>query len=69
MIAGIADNEVKREVLGWHELDDRSIQEMVTFFESKEMARDALNKHSTSTAATISSYKQNQPANDSQSVS
>ena len=68
MIAGIADDEVKREVLWWHELDDRSTEERVTFSESKEMIRDTLNKHSTSTTPTISSYKRNQPANESQSV-
>ena len=69
MISGIADDEFKREVLGWHELDERSTEETVTFFESKEMTRDALNKHSsTSTTAAISSYKRNQPATDSQSI-
>ena len=68
MISGIADNEVKKEVLGWHELDDRATEETVTFFESTEMARNALNKHSTSTTGAISSYKRNQPANESQSV-
>ena len=66
MIAGIADDEVKREVLGWHELDDRSPEETVTFFESKEMARDALNKHS-STNASVSSYKRQNKSKDNQS--
>ena len=35
MIAGISDDDVKREVLGWHDLDNKTTEETVTFFEAK----------------------------------
>ena len=54
-ISGLAGDEVKREVLGWHDLDNKTAEETVTHVEAKEMARDALNKHFTTGA--ISAYK------------
>ena len=55
LVSGLADEEVKKEVLGWSELDNKSLEETVTFIEAKEMARDAMNKgHVT---AGISTYK------------
>ena len=42
MISGLVDDEVRREVLGWHDLDEKTADETVTFVEAKEMARDAL---------------------------
>ena len=41
-IAGLSDPDIKREVLGWTELDNKSIAETVTFVEGKEMARNAM---------------------------
>lgn len=58
IIAGLADEDVKKDVLGWSDLDDRSLEETITFIEAKEMARDALNKGSI--AAGLSSYKKAQ---------
>ena len=55
LISGLADVDIKKEILGCPELDNQSVQETVTFIEAKEMARDALAKHSM--AAVISSYK------------
>jgi hypothetical protein len=55
LVAGLVDEEIKKEVLGWSELDNKSLDELVTFIEAKEMARNALNKQSVTAA--VSSYK------------
>ena len=55
IITGLADEEVKRDVLGWSDLDNKSLEETVTFIEAKEMARDAMKKGPI--VAGISSYK------------
>ena len=57
LISGLAEDEIKREVLGWAGLDESSMEETVSFIETKEMAREALNRHSSTNA--ISSYRQN----------
>lgn len=57
LISGLAEDEIKREVLGWSGLDASTMEETVSFIEAKEMAREALNRHSTTNA--ISSYRQN----------
>lgn len=50
--------------------DGKSVEETVTFVEAKEMARDALNKHSSSsgTTADISSYKKRTPRDSGQAI-
>ena len=55
VVAGLVDEEVKKDVLGWSDLDDKSLEETITFIEAKEMARDALNKGQIT--AGISTYK------------
>jgi len=55
LISGLVEDGVKREVLGWPGLDKSTIEETVSFIEAKEMARDALNRHSATNA--ISSYR------------
>ena len=55
VIAGLVDEEVKKDVLGWSDLDNKSLGETVTFIEAKEMARDALGKGPI--AAGLSAYK------------
>ena len=42
IVTGLSDPEIKKDLLGWHGLDDKSISDTVTFVESKEMARNAL---------------------------
>jgi len=64
MISGLVDDEVKREVLGWHDLDEKTADETVTFVEAKEMARDALHRDSSSTTGAISSYKRRSAGKD-----
>ena len=56
LITGLIDDEIRKEVLGWADLDTKNIKETVTFIEAKEMARDALVKQST--AAGITSQRQ-----------
>ena len=63
-ISGIADDEIKREVLGWSQLDEKSIEETVAYVEAKEMARTAMNRGST--AAPISNYKKKSKQSTSQ---
>lgn len=41
LVNGLVDAEIKREVLGWKELDSSTLPETVAFIENKEMARDA----------------------------
>ena len=56
LVSGLVDDDIKKEVLGWAELDRKNVQETVSFIEAKEMAWDSLTKQ-TITAA-ISSYKE-----------
>ena len=56
MVTGLADDDIKKEVLGWTELDHKGVLDTVAFIEGKEMARDSLDQRSTTSAA-ISSYK------------
>ena len=57
MVAGLVDDDIRKDVLGWADLDDKSVNETINFIEAKEMARDALTKYLVNTAAGISSYK------------
>ena len=42
LVAGVADSEIKKELLGWSELDAKSDKEVARFVEEKEMALKAL---------------------------
>ena len=42
LVAGVADSEIRKELLGWSELDAKSDKEVVRFVEEKEMALKAL---------------------------
>ena len=55
MTAGLVDEEIKKEVLGWAPLDEKDVDATVTLIEAKEMARDALNRPLSHSA--VSSYK------------
>ena len=55
LISGLADEDIKRDVLGLPDLDSKSLEDTVSFVEAKEMARDALSK--VVTTAGISSYQ------------
>ena len=55
LIAGLVDEDIK-DILGWAEVDAKSVEETVSYIEAKEMARDALNK-APAVAAGMSTYK------------
>ena len=55
LVSGVADEEIKQDLLGWAELDAKDLNSTVAFLEAKEMARDALNKKPIT--AGISNYK------------
>ena len=55
VISGLADEDVKKDVLGWSDLDNKTLDETITFIEAKEMARDAMSKGPI--AAGLSTYK------------
>ena len=41
LVNGLADAEIRREILGWKNLDSATLVETISFLEQKEMARDA----------------------------
>ena len=41
LVNGLADAEIRRDVLGWKDLDTSSVADTIAFVENKEMARDA----------------------------
>ena len=41
-VSGLCDDDIKKDVLGWADLDNKSLNETIAFVEAKEMARDAL---------------------------
>ena len=55
LVTGLFDDDIRKEVLGWAELDKKGIQNTVGFIEAKEMARDALMKQS---VAGVSAYRE-----------
>ena len=55
LVAGLSDDDIKKDVLGWADLDGKTVEETINFIEAKEMAREALSKY-TVTAA-LSTYK------------
>ena len=59
LISGLADAEIKRKVISWSEVDSKSVEEVVSFIENEEMARDAMATHPVATAA-VSTYKSNE---------
>lgn len=58
LVTGLADEDIRKDVLGWGELDDTNINDTVRFIEAKEMARDAMNQPSINAA--VSAYKSSQ---------
>ena len=55
MVTGLADEDIRKEVLGWGSLDEKNVNETIGYIESKEMARDAMTKPAVT--ASVSSYK------------
>ena len=58
LIAGIADLDIRREVLGTSVILERAVNDVIALVESKDMARNAL----PSSASDIFSFKRGRPA-------
>ena len=54
LISGIADTDIRREMLGTTGILEKSINQIISLVEGKEMARNALS----SSSGSISSFKQ-----------
>ena len=61
LIAGVADSDIRKDLLGWSDLDKKTDKEVVAFVEEKEMARNA---HSGVSAAAISGYRRANKSNE-----
>ena len=57
LVNGLSDADIRREVLGWKELDDSTLLDTIAFVEGKEMARDA---YKGELSAVKSEYKKQQ---------
>ena len=56
LVTGLSDPDIRRDVLGWTELDWKTALEIVTFVESKEMARNALLHRNSGQMSALSRY-------------
>lgn len=59
LIAGIADDDIRRDVLGHPQLDDKCDKDVVTFVEEKEMAKNACHATSRTEVNAMSTYRKN----------
>jgi hypothetical protein len=64
LIAGIADSDIRKELLSIPDLDDKTDKEIVELVEAKEMALKTWNGTTTSGAAGLSNYRKNQKPTD-----
>ncbi len=63
LVAGIADGDIRKDVLGWAELDSKNDKDLVAFIEAKELARNAWNSTPVAGAAAVmSGYKKDVPS-------
>ena len=62
LVTGLVDEDIRRDVFGWSELDTKDVQETVGFIEGKEMAREALNQKPA--VSGLSAYKHQQRVED-----
>ena len=56
LISGVADTDIRKEVLGWSELDTKTDKEVVAFVEEKEVAKKAWTGSSVG-ATVLSGYR------------
>ena len=63
LVAGVADSEIRKDVLGWSELDAKPDKEVVTFVEEKEIAQKAWLGNAAG-AAGISGYRKSPRTED-----
>ena len=57
VVAGIADPDIRKDVLAWSELDAKDDKAVVAFIESKEIAQSAWSGTQTSGTAGLSTYR------------
>ena len=55
MVTGLADEDIRKEVLGWGSLVEKDVNETICLIEAKEMTRDAMTQPAVT--ASVSSYK------------
>ena len=55
MVTGLADEDIRKKALGWGSLDEKDVNETISFIQAKEMARDAMTQPAIT--ASVSSYK------------
>ena len=67
LIAGIADAEISKDLLGWNDLDKKSDREVVEFVEEKEIALNAYSSSHSSTAG-VSAYHKSKKEDDPELV-
>ena len=60
LIAGIADSEIRKEILGISDLDEKSDKDIVALVEAKEMAIKAWSSAPVSDTAGLSNYRREQ---------
>ena len=60
LLIGIADEEIRKDILSWEDLDKKSDQEVVDFAESKELAQAAFNSSSTTSVSSNQSQMMTQ---------
>ena len=54
-VTGLTDKDIRKEVLGWKNLDEKNVNETIGFIEAKEMTRDAMTQPAVT--ASVLSYK------------
>ena len=57
LVAGIADNDIRKDVLGHSQLDSKTDRDIVKFVEEKEMAKNACRETSRSDVNALSQYR------------
>ena len=58
LMNGLVDEDIKKEILGMDDLDNLEVEDMISRIESKETARNALNRINTSSAGISAFQKQ-----------
>lgn len=57
LVAGIADNDIRKDILGHTQLDSITDKDIVKFVEEKEMAKNACNETNRSDVSAVSTYR------------
>ena len=54
LVHGLVDGEIRKDVVGWTDVDEKTVEETAAFIEGKEMARDSIATSTSIAAAPIS---------------